>query len=107
MARLEAVGDIIGKEVITKDGVDMGQVKNLSVDFESWRVVELVVKLERDVLERLNLKRPMIGTQDIVVSSADVSGVADKVVLSQPLEVYAREAPQAEPVDASSEDDDD
>jgi len=87
---MKAVGDIIGKDVITQDGVDMGEVKDLDVDVGSWRVTGVVVKLNRDVLERLHMRRPMLGTQEILVATADVTGVSDRVVLSRSLDVYAK-----------------
>jgi sporulation protein YlmC with PRC-barrel domain len=82
--------DIIGKEVIAKDGTDLGEVRDATVDTDSWRVVGLVVKLNRDVLERLNLRRPLVGTQEIQVPVGDITGVADRIVLRKAVEEYAK-----------------
>ncbi len=78
----------MGISVISQDGVDMGSVKDLEIEDSAWQVTGLLVKLNKDILERLNMKRPMIGTQEIMISTTDVSGIADNIVLRRPLESY-------------------
>ncbi len=90
MARLKAEDQLFGKNVITHDGAELGKVHDLELETTDWAIVAFVVRLERDVLERLHMRKPMIGTQERRVSVADVVGVSDNVVLSRPLSEYAK-----------------
>ncbi|MBZ0118239.1 MAG: PRC-barrel domain-containing protein [Sandaracinaceae bacterium] len=98
MARMNA-SDLIGKDILCQDGRELGSVKDLMFDAESWTIGVLVVKLARDVLETLHMKRPLIGTQTMHVPVTDVSGVSDKVILTRALAEYARakDSEKAEP----------
>ena len=100
MAKLKTEDQLFGLRVITHDGAELGKVQDVEIETEGWRLTGLVVRLERDVLERLRMRKPLIGTQEMLVSVADVVGVSDNVVLSRPLGDYAR-APGEEPNEAS------
>ena len=65
MAKMNA-GDLIGKDILCQDGRELGSVKDLVLDFEEWSIHVIVVKLARDVLEKLHMKRPLIGTQTML-----------------------------------------
>ena len=73
---------LIGKTVVSQDGREVGQVQALEVDVGRWRVTGLRVKLRREVLEEMSLKKPLFGTQQILVAPAEVTGIKDAVILS-------------------------
>lgn len=77
--------DIQGKKVLTQDGSEIGEVKGLDVDTTSWRVPTLEVKLRRDQLESLSIKRPIFGTKTVHLSVDHVSGISDQVILKRKL----------------------
>lgn len=72
---------LTGLPVVSQDGRDLGEVASLLIDVETWAVVSLEVRLNRSVLEDLNMKKPMIGTQTVKLPVDRVSGVAERVVL--------------------------
>lgn len=78
-----------GKHVVSQDGVDVGEVQGLEVNVETWAVVALEIKLERDVLERLNLKKPMLGTHSVKLAVDRISGVGDTIVLKATVDEIA------------------
>ena len=103
MSRIK-FSELSGKDVISQDGREIGQVSDIALDSSSWRIDTLVVKLERDLLESFHMKKPLIGTQTIQIPTSHVSGVGDKVILHKKLEeltALAREsqrmAPQTAP----------
>ncbi|GAB5544570.1 MAG: PRC-barrel domain-containing protein [Sandaracinaceae bacterium] len=73
--------ELHGKQVLSQDGRELGEVDDLILDHEEWHVHALIVKLERDLLEDFHMKKPMFGTQILKVSTGFVSGVSDKVIL--------------------------
>lgn len=78
--------ELSGKDVISQDGRELGEVSDVVLDDTSWRIGALVVKLERDLLESFHMKRPMFGTQTVQIPTAHVSGVGDKVILHKTLD---------------------
>ncbi len=77
--------NLSGKGVLTQDGREIGKLSDLVVDSASWRVRALVVKLDRDLLDQFDLKKPMFGTVPLDIPVDFVSGIGDKVVLHKKL----------------------
>ena len=105
------VEQLTGKGVVSQDGMDVGDVASFVIDPESWKVLSVVLKVDRDALDTLKLKRPLLGSQRILVPVSEVSGVGKSVVLKSKLSELtffggepAEEAPVAV-VDASAAED--
>ncbi len=95
---------LLGKDLFSKDGWQLGTIDSLDVDVEAWQVLSVHVKLQRSVLEDLQLKRPLLRTQKIQISVEEIAGAADSVVLERPLEdvVFSGGKPAPQP-EAQSE----
>ncbi len=78
--------ELSGKMIVTQDGRDLGEVAGLIVDVARWRVTGLKVKVRRDRLDDLRLKRPLIGSASIDLPIDQVQAVSDRVVLRAPLD---------------------
>lgn len=74
---------LVGRRVVSQDGLLLGDVSDLVIDTGTWQVVQLAIRLRRSALEALRLKKPLFGTHTIRLAAADVSGVGDAVVLRQ------------------------
>ena len=99
MSRIK-FSELSGKDVISQDGREIGQVSDIALDSSGWRIDTLVVKLERDLLEAFHMKKPVFGTQTIQIPTSHVSGVGDKVILHKKLEeltALARESQRMAP----------
>ena len=70
------------KKVITADGRHIGDVTGMEIETESWKVQWIDVKLDRDVLEGLKVKKPLFGTVTARFSPDRVKTVTDTVLLA-------------------------
>lgn len=78
--------ELSGKGVLTKDGREIGKLSDLELDHEEWKVTALVVKLDRDLLETFEMKKPMFGTVALPIPVDYVDALGDKVMLNKTLE---------------------
>ncbi|HLU65328.1 MAG TPA: PRC-barrel domain-containing protein [Kofleriaceae bacterium] len=74
-------GQLVGRRVVSQDGHVLGEVSSLLVDTASWRVVEVSVKLRKEAVAPLRLKKRRFGSQTVRVPAEEISGVGDAVVL--------------------------
>ncbi len=86
---LKSTRDVIGRAVLTQDGREIGTVEALLLQVEEWAVRSIEVRLRRDALEALHLKRPLFGTRTVHVGVEHVAGVTDAVVLKLDMERLA------------------
>jgi len=70
---------LLGKEVITSDGIYVGEVVDVDVS-EDWRVIRLVVRLKRDAAKALGSRMALRPRGAIDVSK--VKGLGDYVTLN-------------------------
>ena len=73
--------EIFGREVVSADGRNLGDLKSLHIEWPRGRVRALGVKVRREVLEELKLPRPLFGAKLLYLPLDEVSGVGDSVVL--------------------------
>jgi sporulation protein YlmC with PRC-barrel domain len=81
--------DVEGAKVITQAGREIGIVMGLDVDIDDFQISTMEIKLRREVLELLNMKVPMMGTQTIHLDVSHVSAIGDSVVLARTVEELA------------------
>jgi sporulation protein YlmC with PRC-barrel domain len=77
--------EVEGKQIFSKDGRELGDIESIRIDVDAWKVMALYVKLRRAVLEKMDLKTPLLGTQIMQIKVEEFSGVADSAVLKRPL----------------------
>ncbi len=77
---------LMGMKVIGQHGREIGVITNMFADVETWQLQSLEVKLNRETLDDLKLKRPWFGTQTIHVPVSEISGATDNLVLKSLLE---------------------
>jgi len=73
-----------GHTVIAADGQPVGQVTDLALDSNAWRVESLHLKLNNDMADQLGVERGKFhaGTLDLPVHM--VQSVGDTIILSVP-----------------------
>ncbi len=79
------IGDIVGKEVVTKDGVRLGKVADLLISQDNWAVVGLIIQLSKQVARAIGFKS-VIRAQRVSIPIGYVVGVRDVVALTVTLE---------------------
>jgi len=77
--------ELVGKMIVAGDGREVGEVDNVYIDVAQWRVTAIGVRLRREVLEELHLRRPLLGSQTIRLPVEQVAAVSDTVVLKPAL----------------------
>ena len=101
--------ELSGKRVVSQDGRVIGEIESLHIDVETWKVIALGVKVRKDVLDELSLRRPFLGTQVIRIPAEQISGASDTVVLKPPFSGVTfeggegRDAPERGDEDSDSE----
>ena len=75
--------ELRGKAVFSQDGRQLGLVEGLELSHKSWRIIGFDVKLKREVLGAMGLKKPMMGTQNVVIAPDEISGVGDAIILKR------------------------
>ncbi len=72
--------------VVEQHGRAIGVVAEVLVDTDAWTVSHLKISLNREVLDDLNLRKPLFGTQTIRIPSSELAGAQDVLVLKRKLE---------------------
>jgi sporulation protein YlmC with PRC-barrel domain len=79
--RLVSSRELRGKTVFSQDGMQLGVVESLELSPDTWRVLGFDVKLRREVLSDMKLKRPMMGSQTVAIAPTAISGIGDAIIL--------------------------
>ena len=80
------VMSLVGMKIIGQHGREIGLITDMFADVETWQLQSLEVKLNRETLDDLKLKRPWFGTQTVHVPVSEISGATDTLVLKHSLE---------------------
>jgi sporulation protein YlmC with PRC-barrel domain len=73
-------------KIIGQHGREIGVITDMFADVETWMLQSLEVKLNRETLDDLKLKRTWFGTQTVRVPVSEISGATDNLVLKSTLE---------------------
>jgi sporulation protein YlmC with PRC-barrel domain len=76
------LGDLEDRDIITTDGRVIGKLTGAWIDTSSWTVSSLVVELNKDVVDELNVKKPILKHARINLPTTYVKRVADVVQLN-------------------------
>ncbi len=80
------VMSLVGKTIIGQHGREIGVITDMFVDVVTWQLQSLEVKLNRETLDDLKLKRPWFRSQTVHVPVREISGATDNIVLKSLLE---------------------
>ena len=80
------VMSLMGIDIIGQHGREVGVITDMFADVKTWQLQSLEVKLNRETLDDLKLKRPWFGTQTVHVPVSEISGGTETLVLKHPLE---------------------
>jgi sporulation protein YlmC with PRC-barrel domain len=76
------MGCIESRNVITTDGRMIGTLTGAWIDTSTWTITSLVVELEKEVVDALNVKKPLLRTAKVSIPTSAVLNVADVVQLN-------------------------
>lgn len=84
---------LVGKEVITSDGRNIGSVNDLAIEPNTWKVRDLRVAIDKRIAEELGLQTRGKGVFQVRVAS--IKSVGDLIMLNQTMKTLAEAASQA------------
>jgi sporulation protein YlmC with PRC-barrel domain len=87
--------DLIGKDVITSDGRNVGTVTDVTIDPAKWMVRDLRVAIDRRLAEELGLPKQRIGASQFALRTSMVKSVGDLIMLNPTLKMLAEQATSA------------
>ena len=70
------------RNVLTTDGRGIGQMTGIKVDVNTWTIQAVVIRLDKAVLDELNIRKPIFSTPSISMPVNIVSKVSDVVQLN-------------------------
>ena len=82
VSRYEEAGFDSARNVLTTDGRRIGQMTGIRVDVTTWTVQAIVIRLEKAILDELNIKKPIFSTLTVSMPVNLVSKVSDAVQLN-------------------------
>jgi sporulation protein YlmC with PRC-barrel domain len=86
--------ELVGKDVITSDGRNVGTVTDVSIDTQRMRVRDLRVAIDRRMAEELGLLKDGKGSQ-FLIKTEHIRGVGDHVMLQSTMRALAEMAATA------------
>jgi sporulation protein YlmC with PRC-barrel domain len=76
------MGCLEDRDVITTDGRNIGTLTGAWVDLGNWSVSALIVNLNKEVVDELNVKKPVLRTARVNIPTNLVKNIADVVQLN-------------------------
>ncbi len=86
--------ELVGKDVITSDGRNVGTVTDVAIDPRRMRVRDLRVTIDKRMAEELGLLKERKGSQ-FLIKTEHIRGVGDHVMLQSTLRALAELAATA------------
>ena len=77
--------ELKGRTILGKGGREIGELSGILIDADDWRVKSIDIKVHKDALEAMGMKRPMFGTQTITVPISQISRTSDAILLEAEL----------------------
>ena len=75
-----------GRTVIAADGQVIGEVSALFLDAGSWRVESFLIKLHKDIADRIGASRSLLHAGTVEIPTQMIQSVGDAVVLNAPVD---------------------
>ncbi len=89
--------DLRSKQVVGANGRVLGEVEDLEIDYDTWRVASLVVVVNSSSVADLGVDKPFWSHARIRIPIAQVAGATETVVLRATVEELARIVSTAKP----------
>jgi len=86
--------ELIGKDVITSDGRNVGEVTDVAIDPAKWAVRDLRVSIDKRIAQELGFARGR-GAGQFHIKTASIKSVGDLIMLNQSMKMLAELAEAA------------
>lgn len=82
---MDKITDLKGKSVLTADGKNVGTLADLSIDEHTWKITSLVVDVDPAVAALFGVKKKLLKSPRVKISTDKVEHLADVVKLRDEL----------------------
>ena len=82
--------ELRGMRVVGANGRSFGDVDDLDVDVESWRIASVIVRVSSTAVVDLGLEKPFWTHARLTIPVDHISGASDSLVLRTTLEEFAQ-----------------
>ncbi len=73
------------RDVITMDGRIIGQLTGAYINPSTWTVTGLILEVNKDVMDELNIKKPLLRTPKAMIQTSLVNVASDTIQLNVPI----------------------
>jgi sporulation protein YlmC with PRC-barrel domain len=73
--------EIEEKEVIGKGARLIGKVSDIEFDTNTWKITHICVEVNKNVVDDLGLKKPMIGNAKATIPIEIIDAISDRILL--------------------------
>lgn len=95
--------ELRGRNVVGAGGRTIGVVHEIDVELTTWRVKDIIVRVEADAVADLGVRKPIWKSAHMIIHPDDVQGASDNLVLKIKLEDLAQRVAAARPSDEGVE----
>ena len=81
----QSFNELQGRTILDKGGREIGELAEIEIDVDDWRVTSIEIRVHKDVLEDMGMKRPVFGTKNIKVPISQISRTSDAILLEAEL----------------------
>ena len=78
----KSLADTLGMKVMSSENVLIGYVDSIQMDLESWKLISMKVKLDKNAYAPLDIKKGLLGKKVSGLLMTDISEVSDVIKLS-------------------------
>ena len=77
------IGDLRGRKVIDNRGATVGEITDLSIDPNAWRVRGVIVEVDRQVADDIHIDKPLFtGRPKLEIATDRIAAMGDNVILN-------------------------
>jgi sporulation protein YlmC with PRC-barrel domain len=80
------VSNLFGKKTITSDAQVLGEVEGTEVNIDNWKITHLHISLTKEISEKFNFKKPLLGSVTVCLPVTAVKAVGDVISLDKTVE---------------------
>jgi len=77
----DVISSIRGMEISGSNGRDLGKVTDILIDVDGWKSLSVLVKLNKEILETLDVKSSLLSKTRLAISMVHVVSISDRVML--------------------------
>ncbi|MBM4248509.1 MAG: hypothetical protein FJ149_03585 [Euryarchaeota archaeon] len=84
------VSRFVKMQVMGTEGKVLGHVQDIQLEPSMWKMPSLAISVEREVMDHMKMKKPLIGRGQLTLSMVHVNSIRDYIMLNTDREGLAR-----------------